>query len=82
MGQEIILYGKKDCHLCDDAKGLLRGLQEEFDFTVKELDIYADERLLERYQIMIPVVEIDGEEVDFGQISEHLIRNRLHRKNA
>ncbi|KGP72878.1 glutaredoxin [Pontibacillus yanchengensis Y32] len=78
----MILYGKKDCHLCEDAKAVLKELQGEFDFTIKELDIYEDDRLLERYQVMIPVVEIDGEEVDFGQISEHLIRNRLHQKNA
>ncbi|WP_186580926.1 glutaredoxin family protein [Aquibacillus kalidii] len=65
----IKLYTKSNCHLCEDAKQLLLVVKEEVDFKWKEVDIYTDDILLEKYQLMIPVVEVDGIEVDYGQIN-------------
>jgi hypothetical protein len=55
----------------------LQELQNEFSFQINEIDIYQDDKLLEKYQLMIPVVEIDGEEVDFGLVQKDVIRKRL-----
>jgi len=74
---KVVLYSKDECCLCDNAKAILRELQKEFSFQVEEVDIYKDDALLERYQIMIPVVEIDGEEVQCGIIQKDMIRKRL-----
>ncbi|MFC0525518.1 glutaredoxin family protein [Pontibacillus salicampi] len=82
MTQQVLFYTKPHCPLCEDAKHILQELQQEFTFQIVEKDIYEDDVLLERYQLKIPVIKIGGEEVDFGQISEHLIRNRLQSKNA
>lgn len=73
----IRLYSKTNCPLCDKAKQVLQELQKEFAFQIKEIDIYQDDALLEKYQLMIPVVEIDGEEVGFGIIQKDVIRKRL-----
>jgi glutaredoxin len=73
----INLYSKTNCPLCDKAKQVLQELQREFSFHINEIDIYQDDALLEKYQLMIPVVEIDGEEVDFGMIQKDVIRKRL-----
>ncbi|BDG45844.1 MULTISPECIES: glutaredoxin family protein [Parageobacillus] len=73
----INLYSKTNCPLCDKAKQVLQELQKEFTFQIREIDIYQDDALLEKYQLMIPVVEIDGEEVDFGIIQKDVIRKRL-----
>ena len=77
MSKSVILYSKATCPLCDEAAHLLDELQEEMDFSVKTVDIYSDEALLEKFMLMIPVVEISGEIVDYGRISKNIIRKRL-----
>nr|WP_285846613.1 glutaredoxin family protein [Priestia koreensis] len=74
---EIVVYTKETCSLCDKAIDLLEELKKEYPFTYTLIDIYEDDALLEKYQIMIPVVEINGEEVDFGIIDAKKIRKRL-----
>ncbi|WP_078414247.1 glutaredoxin family protein [Priestia abyssalis] len=73
----VIMYTKTGCPLCEKAKQVLVELQGEYPFQLQEVDIYEDDALLEKYQLMIPVVEIDGEEVAFGQIRKVEIRKRL-----
>ncbi|MEH6888929.1 glutaredoxin family protein [Bacillus sp. JJ864] len=74
---EVILYTKEECGLCQKAKKLLRELQDEYVFDLKEINIYEDEQLLEKYHLMIPVVEIEGEEVEYGVIHKDVIINSI-----
>ncbi|WP_242216690.1 glutaredoxin family protein [Bacillus cereus group sp. BfR-BA-01380] len=76
---EVILYTKEECGLCQKAKKLLQELQDEYVFDLKEINIYEDEQLLEKYHLMIPVVEIEGEEVEYGSIHKDVIINSLIR---
>jgi len=78
---KVIMYSKENCSLCDKGKKILQEINEEIPIEINEIDIYKDEKLLEKYQIMIPVVEIDGEEVDFGILHKDVIRKRLLQKN-
>ena len=55
----VTLYGKPGCHLCDEARAALAAA----DVEAMEVDISADPRLAARYGELIPVVEVDGEEV-------------------
>ena len=73
----VHFYTKKDCPLCEDAKDLLKLLQREMTFTLLELDIYADDRLLEQYGLMIPVVEVDGKIIQYGKIDIDDVRHVL-----
>ncbi|MDO6657910.1 glutaredoxin family protein [Anaerobacillus sp. 1_MG-2023] len=77
MQKSVILYSKETCPLCDEAYELLLELQEEEMFSLQIVDIYKDEALLEKFMLMIPVVEIDEEVVDYGRISKKTIRKRL-----
>ncbi|MDQ3740740.1 MAG: glutaredoxin family protein [Actinomycetota bacterium] len=52
----LTLYGRPGCHLCDDAREVLRELGEPFD----EIDIESDDELFKRYLERIPVVILDG----------------------
>lgn len=79
----IRLYTKTNCPLCDKAKAVLTELQADYRFTMEEIDIYEDDALLEKYQLMIPVVELDGEEIGYGMIEKETVRKRLRRaKNS
>ena len=73
----VHFYTKKDCPLCEDAKDLLKLLQREKTFTLLELDIYANDRLLEQYGLMIPVVEVDGKIIQYGKIDIDDVRHVL-----
>jgi glutaredoxin len=57
----IILYGRPGCHLCDDVHDILVGVQQKYDFELRELNIMEDEALFDKYVVDIPVVTIDGE---------------------
>ena len=76
---EVILYTKAECGLCQKAKKLLQELQDEYVFDLKEINIYEDERLLEKYHLMIPVVEIEGIEVEYGIIHKDVIMDSIIR---
>ncbi|MGJ7920204.1 glutaredoxin family protein [Neobacillus sp. LXY-4] len=76
----VTFYTRKKCHLCEMAKESLTQLQTEFPFSIKEVDIDTDDHLTELYGIMIPVVVLDGEEVQFGRVDKNVIRKRLQEK--
>lgn len=78
---EIVFYTRSKCPLCDKAKKVLLELKEEIDFTMIEKDIDESDELTEKYGLMIPVVEIEGEEVQFGHIDKTSIHEALTEKN-
>lgn len=73
----VNLYTRTVCPLCDKAKEELLDLTNEFPLVIHEIDIYEDDELLEKYQLMIPVIEIDGKEVDYGMVAKETIRDYL-----
>jgi glutaredoxin len=54
---EVTLYGRPDCHLCDEARAAIRGFGE---VELREVDIESDDRLFAAMLERIPVVEVDG----------------------
>nr|WP_026021764.1 glutaredoxin family protein [Bacillus timonensis] len=74
---QVTMYSKDNCSLCVKAKKALEELSEEYPLDLHEIDIYKDDELLEKYQIMIPVIEIDGIEVEYGIIHKETIQDYL-----
>jgi hypothetical protein len=54
---EVVLYGRRGCHLCDEARDAILALGVD---ALREVDIESDERLLAAMLERIPVVEVDG----------------------
>ncbi|MFS8629665.1 MAG: glutaredoxin family protein [Bacillales bacterium] len=75
----VKLYTRKRCPLCDDAKKILLELREERGFSLEEVDIEESDALTELYGLMIPVVEINGVEVQYGKINKNVIKNYLNK---
>lgn len=73
----VTVYSKPDCHLCEQAMAVLGRLRLELSFTLRELDITAEEALHRAYFERIPVVALDGEELCEHHVSEALLRERL-----
>jgi hypothetical protein len=60
----VTLYGRPDCHLCDEAReGLLELRGRGAAFELVEVDIEGDEELHRELLEKIPVVEVDGRRV-------------------
>jgi glutaredoxin len=70
---DIVLYTRRECHLCDDAKALL----QTYGLIVREADIDQDEQLLSQFDHCVPVVEIDGKIRFRGRINEVLLRRLI-----
>ena len=73
MPRRITLYGRPDCHLCDEAREVLARVGQPFD----EVDIESDDELFKRYLERIPVVAVDGRETFDFFVDEDALRALL-----
>jgi glutaredoxin len=69
------MYGRPDCHLCDNARAVLQRIGAPFE----EIDIESDDALFKRYLERIPVVVLDGEELYDFFVDEADLIHRLRR---
>ena len=59
--RRLVLYGRPDCHLCEEARQIISGLVEEAgDVVLIEQNIEDDDSLHKRFLERIPVIELDG----------------------
>jgi glutaredoxin len=75
--REVVLYGKPECHLCDDARAVLERMRGELGFALVERDITTDDGLHRTYLERIPVVALDGVELCDFFVDEAELRRRL-----
>ena len=73
----ITLYGKPGCHLCDEAREVIRKVAEELGVPWEEYDITASPELYEKYWEQIPVTFVDGVQHDFWRVDEARLRAAL-----
>ena len=57
---DVIVYSRKQCHLCDEVKDKLARLESKGLFRWREIDIDGDPELQRLYNEEVPVVFIDG----------------------
>lgn len=77
----LILYARRDCHLCAEMRRDLAALEGRLAFTVESVDIDGNPDLVARYGHKVPVLVGGGEEIchyflDEPQLLEHLSRPR------
>jgi glutaredoxin len=70
---EAVLYTRQGCHLCEQAKALLRteGLR------VREVEVDDDPSLMALHGELVPVVEISGKVRFRGRVNRVLLRRLL-----
>ncbi|WP_342577324.1 glutaredoxin family protein [Psychrobacillus sp. FSL K6-2843] len=64
----VHFYTRPGCHLCDDARMMLKLVQEDVPFQIEEHNIEEDDQLHEKYMLIIPVVEYQGEIIQYGNV--------------
>jgi len=67
MASRVVLYSKPGCHLCDDARWLLDGWGIAYDMIESD----------PRYELRVPVVEVDGRVVAEAPIDERALARAL-----
>ena len=80
MSDKITLISGPNCHLCDQAKQMLKPLLEEKNIQLSVLNVKQDQALFEQYGLRIPVVILeDGSEKGWpftaAQIARMLDKN-------
>jgi hypothetical protein len=70
LSRKLLLYSRKKCPLCDKAKLVLEDIKRELGIQYEEIDIYSRDELTELYGLMIPVVEWQGEIIQYGQVNK------------
>ncbi|RHA44343.1 glutaredoxin family protein [Cellulomonas rhizosphaerae] len=74
----IVLFGRDGCHLCDDARELVRALADEAGAQWREVEIdAAGGSVLEEYGELVPVVEVDGVRQGYWRIDADRVRRAL-----
>ena len=71
-----IIYSRQGCHLCDEARQLLR----DQGFEVQDIDIDLDPALAERYGQSVPVIVIDGKERFRGRVDAVLLQRLVEHR--
>ena len=79
---EITFYSRQRCCLCDDAKAVLQPIIEEFDATLRVVDVDSLETLRQRFGGLVPVVEIDGRVVATYHVDPEQARGWLRDATA
>jgi glutaredoxin len=74
----VLLYGRPDCHLCDEARDELAAMAAAgAAIEVEEVDIESDETLLRRYLERIPVIAIGDDVVSELGLDANALQARL-----
>jgi glutaredoxin len=76
----VTLVGKPGCHLCDDARAIIRKVAAETGAEVEELDITAedfDPATKEEYWEQIPVTLVNGRRHDFWRVDADRLRKAI-----
>jgi glutaredoxin len=74
---KVIIYSRPGCHLCEEAKAAMRAADCEAEYTLEEVNIENNPKLLERYKNDIPVITFNGVEAFRHRLSAAEFRRRL-----
>ena len=74
--RSVVIFTRKDCHLCDDAKIVLLKWSADLP-TILDVDIDDDPELVEQFGECVPVIEIDGKVRFRGNVSEVMFRRLI-----
>lgn len=77
VARVVTLYGRVECHLCEEAERLLTGLAARLGFELRTVDIDTDPALEREYRWAVPVVCLGEHEVARAPIRAGLLEAAL-----
>ena len=77
----VVLYGRVGCHLCDEAREVVRTVCDETGADWSEVDIDTAQQdgrdLADELGELVPVVEVDGVQQGYWRIDANRLRRTL-----
>ncbi len=77
LSQDVIVYHREGCHLCEDVVASLSQLQEELGYKIKQIDIDEDPKLQKKYNVDVPVVMVNDDVIFYHFFDEEALRLAL-----
>lgn len=74
---KIKFFSRTNCPLCVEGLQTLKLVQEDVLFDIEIIDIEQDDRIHEKYMLMIPVVEKEGVVIQYGHLDYATLMERL-----
>ncbi|AIC95565.1 glutaredoxin family protein [Shouchella lehensis] len=74
----VTFYTKENCPLCEKGYKEVSAFAREKRLSINKIDIYSDDTLLEKFQLMIPVVYYRSHELGFGQLNADELVDRFN----
>ena len=78
----LTLYGRPECHLCEEMKAVAAEVGREIPHRLEEIDISTDPMLERRYGLQIPVLLVNGRKAFQFRVTPSELRERLQRESA
>lgn len=75
----LTVYGRADCHLCDEMIEALRALQGLFLFEIAVIDVDTDPELERRHGEKVPVLTHGGHELCHYRIEPAVVTAYLYK---
>ncbi len=80
--KRLIVYARRECHLCKEMIDSLRSIQENHPFELEIIDIDLDHNLIKLYNERVPVLFVPDEgrelchhHLDLSLVSHYLAGN-------
>jgi len=79
---QLTLYYREGCHLCEDLEQQLSELLEPDSYHLLKVDIDEDEALRRAYNVRVPVLKCEDQEVCEHFLDLEALRNALEQALA
>lgn len=73
----INFYTKENCSICVDAEALLSVFRTDYPYELEIRDIYTNDEWLEKYHLLIPIIEVNGRQLNCEEINFDSIQSLL-----
>ena len=74
---KVVIYSKKECCLCDEAKDIIKKISHRFPLNVEEVNISDDEEKMEKYGREVPVIFIEGKKLFKLKVEKNRFQDRI-----
>ncbi len=78
----LVLYGRAECHLCDEMKAVVDEVRRDTPLELAIVDVDTDPALVAAYGLEVPVLVIDGRKAFKYRVDARALRRRLARDSA
>ncbi len=73
----LTLYGRPECHLCDEMKAIVSPVAYELGCALDEIDVSGKPELEAQFGTQIPVLMINGRKAFKYRVTDRELRLRL-----